>query len=166
MALAQGYTFTIEALETKTYSATVYSSGNLGCSTTEQVTVFVELLPVLTVQASQQNECGGTPVVLSASGANTYVWSTGQTGASIVVAPYQTTVYTVTGFTDFGCMQTASLTLNVIPAPEVNLSGLAPSYCSNQTPVTLVGLPAGGIYSGTGVLNGKFYPSIAGPGHI
>lgn len=162
--LAQGYTFTIEALETKTYSATVYSSGNLGCSTTEQVTVFVELLPVLTVQASQQNECGGTPVVLSASGANTYVWSTGQTGASIVVAPYQTTVYTVTGFTDFGCMQTASLTLNVIPAPEVNLSGLAPSYCSNQTPVTLVGLPAGGIYSGTGVLNGKFYPSIAGPG--
>ncbi len=162
--LAQGYTFVVDAMETKTYYAIVYNEGNLSCSVSDQVTVFVEPMPALSIQASHQNECGGVPVVLTASGADTYVWSTGQTGSSITVTPNQTTEYSVVGISNFGCMSTTEFILNVIPAPIVNLSGLQSSYCSNEAPSILNGQPAGGTYSGTGVVNGRFYPSLAGAG--
>ncbi len=163
--LGGGYTLEIEALETHTYYATVFADGNLGCSTTDSVLVTVNPIPQIQITASQQNVCGGTPVVLVASGANAYVWSTGQTGSTITVAPLQTTTYSVTGINQNGCSAEAIFVLNMIPAPSVSLSGLDETYCSNHDPVTLTGLPVGGIFSGdAGVIGGKFYPSLAGGG--
>ena len=37
--------------------------------------------------------CSGTSVTLTATGATTYVWSTGQTGSSIIVTPPTTESY-------------------------------------------------------------------------
>lgn len=160
-----GYSFDIIADESKTYYATVFSDSNLGCFSIDSVTVTVEPKPTVTIQASQQNVCGGTPVVLSATGADAYVWSTGQTSQLITVAPLQTTVYSVTGINQYGCTAQATFTLNMIPAPEVSLSGLDPRYCSNADPVVLTGTPVGGIFSGgSGLVGGKFYPALAGGG--
>ena len=55
---------------------------------------------------------------LTASGANTYEWSTGDTVSSITVSPTTTTSYAVTGTSLYGCTGTASVTVtvnNVIP---------------------------------------------------
>ncbi|KAF0131126.1 MAG: cell wall surface anchor family protein, partial [Bacteroidetes bacterium] len=160
-----GYTLEIQATETKKYYATIIGDGNLGCSQTDSVTVTVYPLPEVMVQASQQNVCGGTPIVLVASGADSYVWSTGQTGTVITVYPLQTTTYFVTGINESGCSQVALVTVNIIPTPVVTLVGLEEFYCTTAEPAVLTGTPAGGIYSGgIGVIAGKFYPSIAGQG--
>jgi len=41
------------------------------------------------------------------------------------------------------------------------LSGI----CENGSPVSFSANPAGGTFSGTGIVNGLFYPSISGPGY-
>ena len=162
--ISAGYLLEIEALETKTYYATVFGGGNLGCANTDSVTVTVLDVPVITVQASQNNVCGGTPVILSANGAANYVWSTGQTGSMITVAPLITTTYTVTGISENGCTAVNGITLTMIPGPNVVLTGLDPLYCTNAEPAVLTGIPVGGIFSGPGVAGGKFYPTLAGQG--
>ena len=163
--ISTGYTLEVMPETTTVYYATVYGEGNLGCNQTESVTVNVLPLPVLTVQASQQNVCGGTPIILTASGADNYVWSTGQTGSTITVRPIQTTLYSVTGINATGCTDMQSITVEIKPTPVVTLSGLAPMYCANDEPSILTGTPGGGIFSGgLGLIAGKFYPELAGTG--
>ena len=54
-----------------------------------------------------------SPAFLYASGAETYLWSTGDTTDHIIVYPKENKSYTVTGFSKFGCMSTASVKVTV-----------------------------------------------------
>jgi len=54
--------------------------------------------------------------------------------------------------------------VTVTPAPTVVLSGLSPQYCSTDGPVTMTGTPSGGTFSGGGVTNDQFHPTVAGIG--
>jgi hypothetical protein len=91
--------------------------------------------PLLTVN-SPAPICGGQNAVLTAnaSGSNgSYIWSDGQTGASITVAPQATTTYTVT-YTINGCADvTASTTVTVNPPIQALFTDLGP-YCATDTP--------------------------------
>lgn len=58
----------------------------------------------------------GSSVILTASGANSYTWSTSGTTASITVSPSETTAYTVTG-EDGACLGTADAVVIVDGAP-------------------------------------------------
>lgn len=66
-----------------------------------------------------------------------------------------------------GCSDTAYQNIEVQQSPEATLTAFEP-LCQNVTPISLSGgSPAGGTYSGTGVQNGIFDPSVAGSGtHI
>ena len=46
----------------------------------------------------------------------------------------------------------------------VSIKNLDTSYSINSTPITLVGSPSGGIFSGLGVVGDTFSPSLAGIG--
>lgn len=162
--LGVGYSLTVAPAVTKTYYATITGSGSLECTNSASVTVSVLPSPQLEVTASAQDVCGGTPIILSASGASSYVWSTGQTGPSITVLPMQTTTYYVIGLNESACTTTDSITVNIVPTPVVTLSGLLPLYCLNDSPTVLTGTPAGGIFSGSGVVAGQFRPQLAGAG--
>ena len=59
----------------------------------------------------------GESVTLTASGAETYLWSTGETSATIVVSPAETTTYVVVGTKD-GCESEAEITVNVTVGVE------------------------------------------------
>ena len=48
-----------------------------------------------------------------ASGADTYLWSTGDTTESITIFPLIDRTYSVTGFSENGCSSTASVTVKV-----------------------------------------------------
>jgi len=77
----------------------------------------------------------------------------------------QTTCYrrVVTAGTQSGNSNTITVFVN--PLPVVSFSGLQSIYCINQTaPVTLTGTPAGGTFSGQGIIGNNFTPSIAGIG--
>ncbi|MEZ4910991.1 MAG: hypothetical protein R2774_09020 [Saprospiraceae bacterium] len=54
---------------------------------------------------------------------SSYAWSTGDSGASIIVSPSSTTNYTVTVTSDKGCVSTTSVTVIVNPLPNGSISG-------------------------------------------
>ncbi|MDY8134610.1 T9SS type A sorting domain-containing protein [Aquimarina sp. 2201CG5-10] len=117
--------------ETTTYTVTVTSEE--GCTATDDVTVFVEGCSVIADAGPDQTICIVTDVVptvvgdenqtslrsnmmeevtLTASGGDTYLWSTGETTQSITVSPTTETTYTVTVFKD-GCSDTDDVTVFV-----------------------------------------------------
>ncbi|MGC8865026.1 MAG: C25 family cysteine peptidase [Bacteroidales bacterium] len=68
--------------------------------------------------------------------------------------------YTYTN--EYGCATTVAQPIIVNALPEVSLAALSP-ICDNGQPITLSGgMPEGGVYSGVGVENGIFTPSVAG----
>jgi extracellular elastinolytic metalloproteinase len=92
----------------------------VGPGGSDSTTVSVRVKPNPTVEAAGDNSvCSGSPVVLTASGASSYSWSTGATSAQISVSPAATTTYTVTGSTD-GCSAQAQKTVTVTALPNVS----------------------------------------------
>lgn len=62
---------------------------------------------------TQNGGCGSGSVALSASGGTSYLWSTGETGSTIVVSPANPTVYSVT-ITNGSCVQQLSAVAEVV----------------------------------------------------
>ena len=63
----------------------------------------------------------GSETTLTASGADSYVWSTGETTESITVSPTaESTTYTVTGFDADGCSSTVEITVHTIDGVSAN----------------------------------------------
>lgn len=60
------------------------------------------------------------PAFLYASGADTYLWSTGDTTDHIIVYPKENMSYTVTGFSKFGCKSTASIKVTIDHSGEAD----------------------------------------------
>ena len=93
-------------------SYTVTATDLNGCSSTASVNVTIVSEPEVIITGGTEI-CEGETVILTASGATSYLWSTGQTTASITVSPLVTTIYTVTGTDVNGCTDTASATVTV-----------------------------------------------------
>jgi gliding motility-associated-like protein len=110
-------------------NTTAYSViGTTGvCSKSITTTVVVNLLPSISI--ASQSICTGQTATLTASGATTYSWNNGATSNSISESPLNTTSYSVTG-TNNGCSNTATTTLSVIPAPDINFYSDNHSGCS------------------------------------
>ncbi|WP_369972254.1 T9SS type A sorting domain-containing protein [Psychroserpens sp. XS_ASV72] len=95
---------------TTEYSVEVFDNG---CSSTDEVIVTVNELPN-TDAGSDITITEGESVTLTATGADSYEWSTGETTSAISVSPNTTTTYTVTGFSN-GCQTTDEVTVIVEP---------------------------------------------------
>ncbi len=83
-----------------TYTVSLTSSNAFGAGAVVTKTVTVFAAPVLSV--SPVTICAGNQAVLTASGASTYTWSSGDSGATITLTPTVSALYTVTGFLN-GC---------------------------------------------------------------
>ena len=88
---ATSKSITVNPTSTTTYSVTVSDGANSG---TDEVIVTVNALPVAKAGADVTIEAGQS-TTLSASGGDTYLWSTGETTASITVKPASSTIYEV-----------------------------------------------------------------------
>jgi len=109
--------------------------------------------------------CSGDSITLTASGGTHYYWNTGDTTASIRVAPEITTLYSVFVTNDFGCSDMASTQIFVRPAPVVMISDeLLPAYCVYDNPTNVSGIPEGGTFAGPGMVGDRFYPDSANLG--
>ena len=69
----------------------------------------------------------GESATLTASGADSYLWSTGETTATITVAPEETTSYSVVGTKD-GCEGSAEFIVEVTVGLEENEKNNAKIY--------------------------------------
>jgi large repetitive protein len=96
---------------------TVTVTNLAGCSATSDP-VTVTVLPGTRPDAGNDIViCAGESATLTATGADSYEWSTGQTGASITVSPTETTVYVVTSTAE-GCGFGLSSEVTVTVAPQ------------------------------------------------
>ncbi len=117
---------------TQTYSVTGTDAN--GCQNTAQVSITVNPLPVVNA-GSTQNVCPGVPVILTASGASTYVWDNNISNGQAFI-PNTSGIYTVIGTDLNGCNDTAQISVNIFPAPVVSL-GNDTLVCEYNFPVTI-----------------------------
>ncbi|MBL7807669.1 MAG: T9SS type A sorting domain-containing protein, partial [Saprospiraceae bacterium] len=98
----------VEPLASATYEVIGITAGCSSAPVNAQV--FVTPLPIITLNSD--TICNGQSTTLTASGAGSYLWSTGQTGNVIVVNPNETTTYSVIG-TSSGCSASMESTVTV-----------------------------------------------------
>ncbi|HLG33505.1 MAG TPA: PKD domain-containing protein [Bacteroidia bacterium] len=103
------------------YNAMLIIINAAGCSDTIIHTVTVNPNPLVSVSSANVAVCTGQNTTLTASGANSYVWSpsatlSSSTGNSVTANPVATTLYTVTGTTN-GCTASAQVSVTVNPLP-------------------------------------------------
>lgn len=101
-----------------TYSVTTANSCG---STSASLTLVQQPLPQVSI-GGLNAICAGTSTTLAASGATSYVWSTGAADPSITVS--QAGTYTVVGSNSCGSDE-ATVTVSLLPAPLLVLSGEA-----------------------------------------
>jgi len=119
-----GSSINVSPASTQVYSVT----GNLGnCVGNNTKTVSVVANPTVSI-AGGTFVCAGNPLVLNASGANTYSWNTSATTSSISVSPVTTTTYNVVGLIST-CTDMASITVSVNPTPSVSVSTPSNPIC-------------------------------------
>ncbi|MDP2385272.1 MAG: M43 family zinc metalloprotease [Bacteroidota bacterium] len=119
-------TASITVNPTGTTSYTVTGSNGPGCQNTAVATVTVNTPPTVSTNSSASTTvCSGIAVTLTATGASTYSWNTGDLTDIITVNPSATTTYTATGTDANGCSNTSSITVNVFPVntPTVSQTG-------------------------------------------
>ncbi|WP_394747422.1 hypothetical protein [Spongiimicrobium salis] len=156
-----------------TYTITyTYTDGTTQCTNTATQNITVDPAGtdcsnlMLSLDPTPTTTCNGTDGsivsnVSGAQGAVTYSWSNGETTPNISgLAPG---TYTLDIMDAAGCPASASIIVGEPALPNVSLSAFA--NVSETDPVFVLsgGSPAGGNYSGTGVNNNMFDPSI-GPG--
>jgi len=163
-----GSTFTPSSAGIGTFNITyTYTDGN-GCTNSATQSIVVNPVPTVSHQplapvcanSAPVPLTGGTPAGGTYSGpgvtANTFDPSVTGVGTFNIT-------YTVTGAG--GCQNSTTVSIQVVPGPNVVFNGMFP-VCVNAAPFTLIaGSPTGGTYSGPGVVGGTtFDPSIAGAG--
>jgi subtilisin-like proprotein convertase family protein len=130
-------TITVSPTSQTTYTVT----GTIpGCSGTTTKTISLNTSPTLTITATMDTVCSGQGnTLLTASGANSYSWNTGQQTAAITVSPSAVTQYVVTGTSSNGCTSTKAKSIQVYPLPTLTISQSA-NFCYAQNPITMTAI--------------------------
>lgn len=158
--------FAVYPATTTTYVVT--STAPNGCTASASVQVTVNQRPVVSL-APLTDVCinspaitltGGTPAGGVYSGAHVVAGLFSPSAAG--VGP-DTINYSFTS--PQGCTNTATGYITVNPLPTVTLAAFNP-ICANAAPFLLSGgNPAGGTYTGPGVMNDSLFPAMAGTGN-
>lgn len=163
--LGNGASHSVSPTTTTTYTVTVTDGNN--CSSTDQVTVTVTPPPSVSFSGLSQSYCeDASPVSLAGSPSGGAFSGPGVSGATFDPATAGTGTHVVTyTFTDQnGCTGNSTVQTTVNALPAVSFSGLDTFYCSNAGTSNLSGTPAGGTFSGPGVVGNTFDPVAAGAG--
>ena len=143
-----------------------YTDAN-GCSNADTATINVRALPsvnlntqsALCLNASAVSLTGGTPSggTYSGTGVSNGMFNPSVAGSGMHIITYN--------YSDaFGCASSDTATILVNGLPSVTI-GTFNSVCINASSFILSGgSPANGVYSGTGVISGSFFPNVAGAG--
>lgn len=106
--------------QTTTY--TVIGENEFGCTSTGEVTVDVQAQPVTQI-TGENRLCIGGAIVLTATGGDTYLWSTGETTPTIEIIPIQSTTVYATAFVGNCEGTTDSITVDLFfDYPEAGFS--------------------------------------------
>lgn len=102
-----------------------------GCLSTDSVFITVNPLPSANA-GPDQTICKNDSANLTASGGNSYAWSTGVNNQSIWVSPSVTTLYLVSVTDQNTCSAIDTVTVVVNPLPEILISPENPVVCRDS----------------------------------
>jgi plastocyanin len=108
-------------------------------------TIIVIMNPVPLINAGNDiTICSGSTATLTATGGSSYVWLTGfQTTTSIVIAPTNSTFYSVIGSNSSGCTKMSTVNVTVTYPATVGVSGTS-ATCPADNDGTLQAAVTGG----------------------
>ncbi|MBP8042183.1 MAG: gliding motility-associated C-terminal domain-containing protein [Bacteroidales bacterium] len=132
-----GASVTASPTSTTTYTVTGTSATN-NCTSSNIITVHVNPLPVLSVTPNGGNICIGDSISLTASGANTYVWSpdstlSSSTDATVSAFPHATATYTITGTDTNQCVNSTTATVIASFGPAIIVTADPEHICPGDT---------------------------------
>jgi gliding motility-associated-like protein len=127
-----------------------------GCIDTGVVTVNVNPLPTVGA-GSNVTICNGSSTILTGTGATSYVWTPAgtlscNTCTSPTATPTTTTTYTVTGTDVNGCVNTATVTVNVNNKPTVT-AGSNVAICNGASTTLGAGGATSYVWTPAGTLS-------------
>lgn len=106
-----------------------------GCSSSSSVSVISNSVPVISLSQSSTLICAASPVTFTATGANTYTWSTSANSAIITVNPLTNTIYTVNGTSSGACTSSGTVAITTNSLPVITIAPASVSICA-QSPVS------------------------------
>ncbi|MGB1102311.1 MAG: T9SS type A sorting domain-containing protein [Crocinitomicaceae bacterium] len=104
-----------------------------GCSDSSTVFVFVYELPEVVATSDEDSYCDGDMITLTGEGADTYEWDMGVEDGVAFSQEIGTEVYTVTGTSLDGCIESDEIEITVNPNPEISLTGTDELFGSDGT---------------------------------
>ena len=130
LGVVNGVPFAPGAPGTLTYTVTGTNTSS-GCENTASVDLTVNPAPTVTASADFMEVCLGDPLTLTGGGASTYVWDGGGIdGVPFTPGSVGSFTFTVTGTSVDGCIDTESITIEVIECDIViSLFTMDPSIC-------------------------------------
>ncbi|WP_317900139.1 T9SS type A sorting domain-containing protein [Aurantibacillus circumpalustris] len=115
------------------YTVVAKNGLNAACTSSASVSLSIAPMPTVTIVASASAACVGSTVNLTAGGADTYLWDNSATTTAITVSPALTTVYTVTGQTQYCGNVTKTISIIANPLPIITAVSSATAICAGQT---------------------------------
>jgi subtilisin family serine protease len=154
---------TMTTAQVGTYSVSVLDSA--GCYTRSNPVVLGILTPPFVDAGAGFTSCPGVPITLIGTGnAVSYQWQNGIANNQAFI-PQGAGTYYVTGTGSNGCQASDSVTVNLYSTQTVNYNEQITTVMQGSAPFNVTpGTPAGGVYSGTGIIGTSFHPTLSGPG--
>ena len=152
-----------QACPTATTTYTLIVTDSKGCQAADSVTVIVNTPPVVNVLGLNSQYCinaGNVSMTgLPAGGTFSGPGVTGNIFQPLVVGAGNWCIkYAYTDVTT-GCSADTIICVTVNPLPVVTISNsVSVSFCQSDGPSTLIGTPAGGVFSGPGISGSTFLP--------
>ena len=139
----------------------VTATDNSVCTQVDSIEIRVNAIPLLAVMPSNPAVCPGDSIVVTASGADSYLWGpaatlSASTGVSVSAFPAASTTYSLIGTTLSGCKDSLTFQVSVLGLPTVSVTPNAATFCGglSQTLIasgasTYTWSPAAGLNSTT-----------------
>lgn len=128
-AAACGQYVWLDSTYTESGNYSVTYTNTAGCDSVVTLHLTINPIPEVAISGST-TICPGGGTLLTATGADTYMWSNYSTTASIPVNVFG--VYSVTGTTSAGCTNTASVTVLVAQPPMITVTSDL-DLCAGET---------------------------------
>lgn len=157
-----GNTFNPSNAGVGTYNVTYTYTNGSGCTNSQTQQVIVDTIPVVSFTGMEAEYCVdastdtffGTPAggTFSGPGMSGSIFDPAVAGAGT----HSITYYFADGF---GCDDSQIQTVIVNPLPTPSIAGIDNPYCEDAGLDSLIGVPSGGTFSGTGMF-GDFFDAI------
>lgn len=118
-----GNTFSTVLTPTATTAYTAICSNTAGCQGSAQIVMVVTPAPIFSITAGKTLLCSGQSTTLTASGAGTYTWNSGTTGATFTATPSSpSAIYTATATAaNNTCTATRTIEIRIF-TPTISLA--------------------------------------------